>query len=101
MHPWDTTRQLPGLHAEAVAKARDVGAEVVVVCPSMTPSRSATRHRLARRRYAVQNNVACADARTYLLGPGEIYWGGYFANPIHPGPEGHRLMGQVLAEMFR
>ena len=53
------------------------------------------------REYCVRNDVACADARTYLLGVGEIYWGGMFANPYHPGPEGHMLMGGALAEMFR
>jgi hypothetical protein len=101
MHPWDKRSNYEIYIPKAVAKAREVGAEVVIVVPVYDAFELRDPDIDWLRQYAIDNNIACADARTYLLGPGKIYWGGYFANPMHPCPEGHRLMGQVLAEMFR
>jgi len=101
MHPWDTLKNYQIYMPKAAAAAREAGAEVVV----MVPVYDAFEYRDPAidwlRRFCIENNIACVDARTYLLSPGTIYWGELFANPFHPDPEGHRLMGQVLAEMFR
>lgn len=93
--------QYDNLLPVVLEKARAVGAEVVFMTPTYDadPYRHAPHEYL--RNWCIENNVACADTRTYLLCTGEPYWGYLFANHAHPNVQGHRLIGQVVAEMFR
>ena len=102
MHPWDTQKNYETYMPRALAKASEVGAELLLVVPvyDAFPLRDPAIDWL--RDWAKEKGVAVADARTYLLATDqEFYWGAYFANPYHPGPEGHLIMSQVLVEMFR
>jgi len=81
--------------------AQASGTEVLVVVPAYDayPYREPSIDWL--REYAVENGIACADARTFLLGIDDHYWGDTISNVQHPNPLGHRLIGEVVAEMFR
>jgi len=96
----DTIGNYRTLMPQVLEAAKAAGTEVLVVIPTYDwmPLRSAAVDWL--RRFCIENNVACADARSYLLGVPEEYWGDIIANPNHPNAVGHRLIGQVVAEMF-
>ena len=97
----DTIGNYRALMPQVLEAAKAAGTEVLVVVPTYErmPLRSPEVDWL--RRFCIENNVACADARSYLLGMPEEYWGDTTANPSHPNMLGHRLIGQVVSEMFR
>jgi hypothetical protein len=102
MHPWDTRENYETFMPRAQAAASEVGAEVLLVVPvyDAFPLRDGAIDWL--RDWAREKGIAVADARTYLLATDkEFYWGAFFANPYHPGPEGHLIMSEVLVEIFR
>ena len=81
--------------------AESVGAEVLFVMPTYDgrPYRTTSIDWL--RQYCIDNKLACADARTLLRGIDEAYWGDTIANVNHPNPEGHEMIGELVAEMFK
>ena len=86
---------------QVLAAAKASGTEVLLMTATydVPPFRNGDYYWAMR--WAVENNVACADTRSYLLGVPEPYWGDIVANPYHPNALGHRLIGQAIAEMFR
>jgi hypothetical protein len=97
----DTIPYLRRLLPHLVAKAGEVECEVLVIVPTFEGNSYTYPYIDWMRRWAIENNIACADARRYLLLPDSFYWGDTIANPQHPNALGHRLIGEVVAEMFR
>ena len=97
----DTIANYEVLMRKVLDAAKASGAEVLVVIPTYDPTPLRVPAFDWLRRYCIENGVACADARSYLLGTPREYWGDTISNPSHPNAVGHRLIGQVVAEMFR
>jgi hypothetical protein len=97
----DTVPNYEVLMPKVLAAAEAAGTEVLVVIPTYDPQPLRVASFDWLRRWCIENGVACADARSYLLGVPQGYWGDTTANPSHPNALGHRLIGQVLVEMFR
>jgi lysophospholipase L1-like esterase len=97
----DTIRNYELFMPRVVKAAAETGTEILVIVPTYdyVPYRCPEFDWL--RRYSIENGLACADARRYLLDIPECFWADTVANDAHPNPEGHRLIGEVVAEMFR
>jgi hypothetical protein len=97
----DTLGNYKLLMPQAAEMTRARGIELLVVVPTyeQMPLRTSSFDWLLR--FCVENGIACVDARSYLLGVPEEYWGDTTANPSHPNALGHMLIGQVVAEAFR
>ncbi len=97
----DTVPNYQRLLPRVVRTAEEVGTEILIIVPTYEQAGFASPAFDWLRRWAIENNIACADARRYLLAGDEAYWGDVIANPNHPNPLGHRLIADVVAEMFR
>lgn len=97
----DTTANYRRLLPQVVETAAEVGAEILLVIPTYDAADYASPSYDWLRRWAIENDIACADARRYLLAGHQAYWGDTTANPNHPNPLGHRIIADVVAEMFR
>lgn len=97
----DKVENYERLLPKVIEAAESVGAEILFVIPTYDgrPYRTASLDWL--RQYCIDNKLACADARTLLRGIDEAYWGDTIANVNHPNPEGHKLIGELVAEMFK
>lgn len=89
------------LMPQVVAAAEKAGTELLVVVPTYDSQPYKVPSYDWLRRWAVENGIACIDARRYLLGVPEQFWADTTANSSHPNPTGHRLIGEAVAEMFR
>jgi len=97
----DTIENYEVLMPKVLEAARAAGTEVLVVIPTYDPMPLRVASFDWLRRFCIENNVACADARTCLLGVPEASWGDTTANDSHPNALGHRIIAQVVAAMFR
>jgi hypothetical protein len=97
----DTIANYEILMPQVVSQVKAAGAELLVVIPTYEPRPLRVPAFDYLRRYCIENNIACADARTGLLGIPAAFWGDTTANPSHPNTLGHRIIGQVVSEMFR
>lgn len=97
----DTLDNYSRLMPQVVEMTRSRGIELVVVVPTYERGAVRTAPYDWLMRFCAEHSVACVDARSYLLGVPEEYWGDTTANPSHPNVLGHRLIGQAVAEIFR
>ncbi len=97
----DTVANYERLMPKVVNAVKSVGAELLVVIPTYDDRPYKVDQFDWLRRYCIDNKIACADARTLLRGIDEAYWGDTIANVDHPNPEGHELIGELVAEMFK
>jgi len=97
----DTTQNYRRLLPRVVETAAETETEILIVIPTYDAAEYTSPSYDWLRRWAIENDIAAADARRYLLNPDPAYWGDTTANPNHPNPLGHRLIADVVAEMFR